>query len=111
MSYVNYEREADNHRKQSARSYYDSRKYARKAADEYRHAIQQKRNAEFFAHFRPHDIDNPAAKCEEYLRTIIRLADTYLDSSFHATERARFYAQLARDYDELAERSRERLGV
>lgn len=112
MSYVDYAQQAADYRRQVAKCYYESRQCAKRADTEYRYAKQQRRNAEFFAHFRPtYSVDGclTAGVLEGVAYSATRLADLYLNSSFLAMERARFYADLARKYDELADRSRARV--
>lgn len=111
MSYVDYAEEAQTHRKQVARCYYESRKNARDAAHEYEMVRVYERNRDFATRHPdlfPND-DNPAAAYDRLIRTTIHLADTLLNSAFNDMERAKFYAQLARDYDELHGRRQERL--
>lgn len=107
MSYVDYAEEAKANRKQSARCYYESRKDAKRAAHEYEMVRVYERSRNFIARH-PElypDEPNAAASYDRLIRTTIGLADTYLNSAFNGQDRARFYAQLARDYDELADRA------
>ena len=112
MTYVDYAERASECRKMVKQCYYRSRKAAKDAAREYDYARQYARNAEFFAHFRPtYDTDGhpTAATFESLVRTTLSLADTFLNSSFASFERAREYAQLARDYDALEAQRNARL--
>ena len=108
--YVDYAQEADNHRKKVARSYYRSRKNARQAAEQYAMIKVYQQNRDFFV--RHPDLAVSGTEVTSYDRLInstIRLGDTLLNSAFTDHDRARFYAQLARDYDELAARRNARL--
>lgn len=109
MSYVDYRQEAEDNRRQVARCYYDSRKSARYAAKQYAAAKNYQHSVGFFTRHPDLNKDNEAAAFESLIRTTLKLADTMLNSSFNDMERARFYAGLARDYDELAERREARL--
>lgn len=111
MSYVDYRQEAESNRRQVARCYYEARKSAKRAAKAYENARSYRRSVLFFSRHPELNKDNEAAAFESLVRTTLSLADTYLDSSFNETERARFYAGLARSYDELAARVEERLGL
>ena len=110
MSYVDYEAQAADYRRDVSRDYYRARKYAKNAAREYKQAAFFLRHARWLTE-RPDlcDAECNAANFESYARTTLRLADTLLNSSFGYTERARFHAGLARQYDDLAARSRARL--
>lgn len=88
-------REAAFNRGQSSRNYRDARKLARQAADQYEWARQHARyvNAPWEG--------NPA-KQEALVRSLVSLADTLLDASWAATDRAREYAARARRYEAQA---------
>ena len=111
MTYTDYQAEASEHRRQVSRCYYESRKAAKDAAKYYADAQHYQHSVGFFTRHPEMNQDNEAAAFEKLVRSTIKLADTMLNSSFNSMERAKFYAQLARDYDELHARREERLAL
>lgn len=93
--------EAASARSSSRRDYSQARRLAKQAAEQYEWARKHSR------HLNAPWLDNSAEQ-ERLVRALIRLADTLLSSSFHATDRAREYAARARRYEAEAAEQHER---
>ena len=92
---------------QASRDYGRARTEARRSADWYKIAGQQRRQAAWLT-ARP-DMwteDYTPAGVEAAARSYERLGDSFLRAHFHATDLARFHRGLARDYRAMAGRAR-----
>lgn len=89
MSY--FTETAARHTRAACKMYREARADARRAADFYATAYLMRQTARL-----PH-LPN-GGDFERNAAVYIRTADMYLQASFRATDHARFYARLARDY-------------
>jgi hypothetical protein len=91
---------------QADQAYYRARKNAQTAHDFYRHAASQAEMARWLTRRIARGADMgelpTPAEAEESARTWVQLADSFLESSFRDTERARSYAAAARRYRRMA---------
>ena len=105
MSYTDHAAEAADRRREAKRQYHQAWKNAERADAQYRHAARIRRHVAWLTQrpdlWGPDDQGTPAS-WEGDIRSALRLADTYLRSSFAAAERSAFYRDLARRYDEMA---------
>jgi hypothetical protein len=110
--YIDHRGEARRHRNEVDKQYRHARNDARRAERYYHQAGEHMKMARWLTG-RPELWDgglNPA-RSEEAARTWTRLGDLYLQTSFSATERARFYAGLQRRAEALADASDARLAA
>ena len=112
MSYVDYEKQAEEYRREVKKCYYRSRKYAKVAAKEYQRAATFRETARTYTQLPILEYNtDTAASWERSATSITSLADSYLRLAFQYHNDAGFYSGLAHGYDELAARCRKRLGV
>ena len=102
---ADYKATAEEYRREVKKFYRRARRDAKYSAQQYQFAAGQLRHARWLNQ-RPdlwsYDFGTPA-DAEGFARTATR-SDNYLRSHFSATENARFYNKLARDYDDMAGR-------
>ena len=90
-----YRREADRDSRRARRDAEQADRFYGLARETSRNAAWCARRPDLWEHnWTPADI-------EAHARSWERLGDTYLRSSWHATESARFYRRLARTYDDM----------
>jgi hypothetical protein len=106
--------QADTYRREAKRDYYAASRDAKRAASFYRTARQVEQHAAWLTS-RPHvatpEYDYSPATLDAEARAWVSIADTFLRSSFRATDRARFHTGLARRYDEMAAKRAEWLAT
>jgi hypothetical protein len=102
----NHAEQVGEYRREAKRSHYAARRDAERAASSYRTARRVEQHASWLTG-RP-DLAEPGytpADLAAQARAWVGIADPFLRSSFRATDRARFYTDLGRRYDGMAQRA------
>ena len=105
MTYTDHRSQARSYSATAAAATKRAEREAQRSADAYRSATQMARQAEQLTRSpRLWDASYNPAELEARSRSWASIGDTYLRSSFRATESAAFYAGLAASYRDMAKR-------